>query len=118
MRLWYLFVVLLLPAIAFADKAHVLEVRVSCNDERVCRFDVTVEHSDEGWAHYADRWEVLTPDGEIIATRILAHPHDNEQPFTRSLGGVVIPPGITRVQVRARDSVHSYNGREASVELP
>jgi hypothetical protein len=41
---------------------------------------VTVRHADEGWEHYADCWEVLTLDGEVLATRELAHPHDNEQP--------------------------------------
>jgi hypothetical protein len=47
----------------------------------VYRFSVTVRHADEGWDHYADRWEVLTSDGTLLATRTLYHPHVNEQPF-------------------------------------
>ena len=111
-------VLLVLPLAAMANEADVLDVKVSCDADRVCRFAVTVEHKDEGWEHYADRWEVLTPDGKVIATRVLAHPHENEQPFTRSLGGIEIPDDVTEVRVRARDSVHGYGGREVTVTLP
>ena len=81
------------------------------------RFDVTVRHADAGWDHYADKWEVLTPDGAILATRVLGHPHVDEQPFTRSLTGVRVPEGITSVIVRAHDSVHGLGGTEMKVEL-
>jgi hypothetical protein len=46
-----------------------------------------VRHEDVGWQHYADRWEVLASGGEVLATRVLAHPHVDEQPFVRNLGG-------------------------------
>lgn len=82
------------------------------------RFDVTVAHGDTGWDHYADAWDVLTPDGEVIATRVLYHPHVNEQPFTRSLSGVALPEGLTEVVIRAKDSEHGYGGKEIRVELP
>ncbi len=103
---------------AFAGEADVLDVNVSCNSESTCRFDVTVKHDDEGWKHYANRWEVLSPDGKILATRVLAHPHDNEQPFTRSLGSVKIPSDLVEVVVRAHDLVHEYGGKEFVVKLP
>ncbi len=103
---------------AIAGEADILKVDVSCNSASTCRFDVTVEHNDEGWKHYADRWEVLSPDGELLATRVLAHPHDNEQPFTRSLTNVRVPAGLSRVIVRAHDLVHQYGGKEMVVELP
>ena len=99
-------------------EASVLDVVVSCNSESICRFDVTVKHDDEGWKHYANRWEVLSPDGEILATRVLAHPHNNEQPFTRSLAKVKIPGELTEVVVRAHDLVHKYGGKEFVVKLP
>jgi len=63
---------------------------------------VTLSHPDTGWDHYADGWEVLTPDGTSLGVRVLAHPHVNEQPFTRSLGGLEIPDGITELHIRAR----------------
>lgn len=102
----------------FADEAKVLDVEVTCNKSRLCRFSVTVEHADTGWQHYADRWEILSPDGEVLGTRVLAHPHVNEQPFTRSLRNVPIPDGVDEVVVRVRDSVHGYGSRERTVVLP
>ena len=103
---------------AFAGEANVIDVDVSCNGDSICRFDVTVRHDDEGWKHYANRWEVLSPDGEILATRVLAHPHDNEQPFTRSLANVKIPDGLSEVVVRAHDLIHEFGGDEMVVQLP
>jgi hypothetical protein len=41
----------------------------------------------------------------------------NEQPFTRSQSGIVIPPGVTQVRVRAHDLVDGYSGREVLVDL-
>ncbi len=112
--------VLLLTAClpALAGDADVLDVDVSCNVDAICRFDVTLKHGDEGWKHYANRWEVLSPDGELLATRELAHPHVNEQPFTRSLANVRVPSDLIEVVVRAHDLEHGYGGKEVVVKLP
>lgn len=75
------------------------------------RLDVTVLHEDTGWDHYADGWTVMTPEGEELGYRKLLHPHETEQPFTRSLGGVTIPDGVTEVHVIANDSVHGRGAR-------
>lgn len=87
-------------------------------------FYVTVRHPDTGWEDYADGWDVLMPDGTVLKpdpnspfTRLLTHPHENEQPFTRSQGGIVIPDGVTRVLVRAHDLVDGYGGQEIWVDL-
>jgi len=82
------------------------------------RFSVTLRHADTGWDHYADRWQVLGPGGKVLGTRVLAHPHVNEQPFTRSLSGVKIPAGVKRVQVRAHDKVHGDGKKLFPVDLP
>ena len=100
-----------------AGEADVTDVEANCDAESGCDFHVTVRHADEGWEHYADRWEVLTLDGEVLGTRELAHPHDNEQPFTRSLRGVRVPEGVDEVILRARDSRHGYGGETMSVSL-
>jgi len=70
------------------------------------RFDVTLRHADTGWQHYADGWRVLDPAGNVLGYRKLLHPHVDEQPFTRALGGVRIPAGVTRVLIRPHDLVH------------
>ncbi len=103
---------------ATAGEADVVGVEVISEGGGSYRFDVTVEHGDEGWDHYADAWDVVAPDGTVLGTRVLAHPHENEQPFTRSLGGVAIPEGIREVTLRAKDSVHDYGGAEMTVTLP
>jgi len=103
---------------ALAGEADVVDVAIAATGEREYRFSVTVRHADEGWDHYADRWEVLTPSGEVLGVRELAHPHVTEQPFTRSLSGVRVPPDVGEVTVRARDSVHGYGGRLWTGTLP
>jgi hypothetical protein len=80
---------------AAAGPADVVSATASCKAS-VCRFVVTVRHADEGWNHYANAWQVLAPDGAVLATRVLRHPHVGEQPFTRALAGVKVPPGVTR----------------------
>ena len=101
-----------------AGEADVLRVEVRPEGAGTWRFDVTVAHADTGWDHYADRWEVLGPDGTVLGTRVLLHPHVGEQPFTRSLGGVAIPAKVRRVRLRAHDSVHEIGGKALEVELP
>ena len=102
---------------AFAGEVDVLMVDVAANDRGGYNFTVTVAHKDSGWDHYADRWEILDGDGNILGTRTLHHPHVNEQPFTRSLSGVEIPDHVNVVTVRAHDSVHGQGGKVVSVDL-
>ena len=78
---------------------------------------MTVRSDDTGWDKYADAWEVRTADGIVLGTRVLAHPHESEQPFTRSLDGVVIPNGLTEVVIAARDSVAGFCGDTLTVLL-
>ena len=80
------------------------------------RFDVTIRHADTGWDHYANGWGVYLEDGTELGYRVLVHPHVDEQPFTRSLGSVKIPSGITRVKIIPNDSVHG-TGEAYFVEL-
>ncbi|MEM0907567.1 MAG: hypothetical protein AAGJ94_09410 [Pseudomonadota bacterium] len=100
-----------------AGEATVEAVQVVETGDGVYRFDVTVRHEDTGWDHYANAFTVSAEDGTLLGTRVLHHPHVNEQPFTRSLTGVAIPPGTTRVVVRAADNVHG-EGPDYPVELP
>lgn len=117
MRAVALATALLAAGVAGAGPADVVAARAERAADGTWRFVVGVRHADEGWNHYADRWEVLAPDGTVLATRELRHPHPDEQPFTRDLVGVRVPPGVTRVRIRARDSRHGFGGREIAVEL-
>lgn len=103
-------------SIAVSGQARIVDVKVTDNQGSF-RFDVTLEHADTGWDHYADGWEVMSPAGDILGKRVLAHPHVDEQPFTRSLSGVRIPQGVNTVTIRAHDSVHGYNKEMFEVDL-
>ena len=100
-----LFSSILLAGTAFAGPPEVIDVTAK-NSGGSWSFSVTINHSDEGWDHYADGWGVYLTDGTELGYRVLAHPHVNEMPFTRSLSGVQIPEGTTEVIIRPRDSVH------------
>jgi hypothetical protein len=80
-------------------------------------FSVTIRHDDSGWDHYADAWTVNSPDGAELGRRVLAHPHENEQPFTRSLSGVDVPDGVSEVIIRAHDSVHGWSDKTFKLKL-
>ena len=101
---------------AVAGEADVMEAKAT-KTGTTWRFDVTVRHDDKGWDHYADAWRVLAPDGTVLGTRTLYHPHVDEQPFTRSLPGVKIPEGTTQVQVQARDLPDGWNSTTTIVTI-
>ena len=103
---------------AIAGEADVEKVRIAKERAGTYRFDVTVKHADAGWKHYADKWDVVAPGGDILGTRVLLHPHEHEQPFTRSLSGVRIPRSVTRVTVRAHDKIDGYGGEVVTVDVP
>lgn len=111
-------VMLIISTAAYAGEADVVEVDVKRTAEDIYFFKVTVRHADEGWDHYANKWDVVAPDGSVLGTRTLYHPHVDEQPFTRSLSDVKIPESITEVTVRAHDLVHEYGGKTVKVMVP
>ncbi len=102
---------------AWSGEVDVTNVKLRKTAPNTYRFDVTLKHADTGWDHYANKWEVIGPDGSVLGTRVLAHPHVNEQPFTRSLGGVKIADGIDEVMIRGGDSVHGVGGIEITVTI-
>lgn len=97
-----------------AGDVEVVDATIQCDNSgelRVCTISATLLHADTGWDHYADAWRVVTPDGTEIGRRVLMHPHENEQPFTRSESGIEIPADVESVVIEGHDSVHGYSGR-------
>lgn len=80
-------------------------------------FDVTLSHGDTGWDDYADGWRIMDKAGNELGVRKLAHPHVNEQPFTRSLSGVQIPADVTEVVIQASDSVGGWSVSGKTIKL-
>ncbi len=81
------------------------------------RFDVTVSSPYDTPERYADAWRIVAPDGTELGVRELTHDHANEQPFTRSLSGVEIPPDVTTVTVEGRDLVNGWGGDTQTVTI-
>ncbi len=104
--------------LAWAGEADVVKATATRSGDGTYRFSVTVRHDDAGWEHYANIWHVLAPDGTVLGERVLLHPHDHEQPFTRGLSGVAIPDDISEVTIRAGDLVHELGGKTVTVTLP
>lgn len=109
---------MLASGMALAGEADVVDVKVRRSAPGVYDFDVTVRSADRGWDYYADAFEVLTPEGRLLGRRVLLHPHETEQPFTRDLYGVRTPAGVREVVVRARHKPKGYDGTSMRVRLP
>jgi hypothetical protein len=99
------------------DFAQVTHVKANQTADSSWCFDTSVRHHDQGWEHYADGWEVIDLEGNQLGYRLLAHPHDNEQPFTRSQCGIQIPKTITQVAVRAKCNQHDFGGKPMVIDL-
>ncbi len=109
---------------ASTANADVLFVKAVQSATGTWTFNVTVAHPDTGWDDYADGWDVVLPDGAVVKpnptdpfTRLLVHPHETEQPFTRSQSGIRIPAEMTTVTVRAHDLVDGWGGKTVTVDL-
>jgi hypothetical protein len=113
-----LLILLFVAQAALAGEADVVDVKVRRNSAGTYDFDITVKSVDRGWDYYADAFEVLDANGKVLGRRVLLHPHETEQPFTRDLYGVKIPAGVTHVTVRARHKPKGYDGKTMSVALP
>ena len=108
---------LLFPGAALANEVEIVRAAFRQSTPGTWSVQVTLVHEDAGWEHYADAWRVVAPDGAVLATRTLYHPHDNEQPFTRGLGAVAIPADMTTVYIEAHDKVHGWSAQRVQVSL-
>ncbi len=85
---------------ALGGEADVVDAGIVRAADGTYRFDVTLAHADTGWEHYADAFEIVDAQGNVLAVRILVHPHVEEQPFTRSISGVTLDPDLREVTIK------------------
>ena len=102
---------------ADADDVKILAADFHSSGSNRWSLNVTLKHGDTGWDHYADNWRVVDGEGNMLGDRVLYHPHVEEQPFTRGLGGVKVPEGITTVYIEAHDKVHGWTPNRLKVDL-
>jgi hypothetical protein len=87
-------------------EAEVVSVQIS-GDPLNYQFRVELSSPDLGCEQYADWWEIISEEGDLVYRRILAHSHVEEQPFQRS-GGPVEIQAETLVLIRAHMSTGGY----------
>ena len=104
-----------IPAMAGKADVQAATARKTGNSWQI---SATIKHGDEGWKHYANSFQVLTMEGKVLGTRVLYHPHVDEQPFTRSVANVQVPVGVTEIIIRAHDSKHGDGERIFKLKLP
>jgi hypothetical protein len=114
----FLFLLTLVPGAAPADPARIEAATARNDGAGNWTFSVTLSHGDTGWDDYADGWRVVDGAGSELGMRTLFHPHVEEQPFTRSLSSVAIPPGTSRVYVEARTNADGWGAERFPVDLP
>lgn len=101
---------------AHAGEVKILAADFHHNSNNRWRVNVTLKHHDTGWDHFADKWRLVDEKGNVLGDRVLFHPH-MEQPFTRSLGGVQIPEGMSTIHVEAHDKVHGWTPDRLKVDM-
>ncbi len=111
-------------AAAITPDADVIAVEAVDHGSLGWTFSVTVRHPDTGWDDYCNGWDVVSDQGVVLKnnstaqfTRLLLHPHEQEQPFTRSQNGIQIPAGVKSLTIRAHDIVHGFGGKEVIIDL-
>ena len=107
---------LLLSNSVLASDVEIVNVVLTKNTG-TWRADVTLNHADTGWKHYADAWRLVDEKGNEISKRTLYHPHVNEQPFTRSLSSIQIPKESKIIFIEAHDLNRGWSPGKVKVDL-
>ncbi len=106
------------PESDFQEFPDVVEADATQRDDESFDFAVTISSPYDSPDRYADGWRIVGPDGTVFGVRELLHDHAAEQPFTRSLTGVEIPPGVTMVTIEGRDLINGWGGQTVEIVLP
>nr|WP_067294399.1 hypothetical protein [Marinobacterium profundum] len=104
-------------SIAQAGEVEILGAQFQSSGADRWLVSVTLQHGDSGWDHYADNWRVVDEAGAVLGDRVLFHPHVDEQPFTRSLSGVMVPEGTNHLFIEAHDKVHGWSTKRLAIDL-
>ena len=116
MNLLLISFLLMLSGISIANTVEVVKVMIEPAAHR-WTFHVTLKHDDKGWDHYADGWRIVDSKGVELGYRKLWHPHEKEQPFTRSLANILVPKGENIIFIEAHDKVHGWSKQRVRIDL-
>ena len=115
----YLLLIALLfsPIFAYAGDVQIVSTAMVHQSQGEYFVTVTLRHDDTGWEHYADEWRVVDADGNTLGSRVLMHPHVNEQPFARGLNNVKIDPTLDKIYIEAHDKLHGWSPQKLEIDL-
>ena len=68
LSLCFIFSIFTLEVIA--GQVDVVDVNITKKGQHQYHFDVTLQHEDAGWEHYANRWEILDIEMNNLETII------------------------------------------------
>lgn len=102
---------------ANANNVTVLAVAIIHQSQGEYLVNVKLQHQDTGWDHYADEWRLVDKQGNVLARRIMLHPHVNEQPFTRALNNVKLDDKLTMIYIEAHDTQHGWSNQKLEIDL-
>lgn len=111
-----LFALIFSTSTALANEVEIVKVMLEPAAHR-WTFHVTLLHEDTGWEHYADGWRIVDDKGNELGLRKLWHPHENEQPFTRTLANVLIPKDVDIIYIEAHDKVHGWSKQRVRINM-
>lgn len=104
---------------AYASDVQIIQASFVRNEKGSWNINVTLKHADEGWKHFANAWRVVDKLGNVLANRVLGHPHPhvNEQPFTRGLSNISISKKVQMVFIEAHDLKHGWAPKRLKVDM-
>lgn len=108
--------VLLVPGLAQAGSLKIVSAEFVMNGS-TWTVSATLRYPDTGWSDFADEWRVVDGAGKVLGDRVLFHPHEDEQPFTRTQDGIAIPATTHIVYIEAHDKVHGWTPDRLRVDL-
>ncbi len=107
---------LLLPPIAaHAGKPEVTWVELR-QEARHWHVTATLSHDDEGDYHFLDRWQVRTPDREVLGEERFHNPRRQAAERISTLRDIRIPRDVDTLYIRAHDTLHGW-GPNVKVDL-
>lgn len=96
---------------------QVTKIKVS-GDENAYTFYVTIESPDTGCDQYADWWEIVDLEGNLIYRRLLDHSHVTEQPFTRTGENIQLSENQeVYVRMHMNNSGYALQAQKGSVKV-
>lgn len=103
--------------ITTANEVKIIQANLIYQNHGQYLINVKLQHQDTGWDHYADEWRIVDAQGNILGSRVLLHPHIDEQPFTRALSNVKLDQNLTTIFIEAHDKKHGWSKQKLKLDL-